>query len=844
MLEMTSQDTPGSGTLTTTATSVSIAKSPSPPSLVLSPFKSDPSENTPSAHDSKWRVNSTGQLESIHQGIISGLSSNDAADKDTKRDETSPLDTSSSSSSISQNDDVVVLSHNLTLHSRESSTISSNSASSSRAPQQPSGASHATPTTTSYDRPHSFSGGISQSDLRRLQNLPTKGQPPSPTSSTPQDALRASPPRETPSDVWVDATSAGGANSSNPRFPTIQDQLTSFPTIMTNPSNSSPPRSYNQNTTPTTARPEVPELSVDYNAQPRQFNGPRANAQSFTAGTRPSELQYHPPQRVTVSASYAMPPVAGPVQSPGPYSFPQGRQQPMPAQPFYELVHSPPPVQGGPHDPSANIAHRPPPVQVAPTQAFRGTHQHSLSDPANLRDANSIAMMNAMGPYVNMGMPGAGMYTPAGNNGSPLGPVFPGFTPTNPQFYASPDAFGATPDVALLNAMGRLAISPQFPGTAAAAAAAAYLNGALGVDQTGPSANNRKLGLYKTELCRSWEEKGSCRYGQKCQFAHGEEEIRKVSRHPKYKTEICRTFWVSGSCPYGKRCCFIHTELPASGTPPGADGSSPPRIVNSTTPPLNGQSQASANRTRSMSNASESEAPISLLQRISAQRDREVNGNSPGDVISPGGFQFAKPALGSLRVDTASLNGKTNYPLTSNPAINNNAEHHGGLSPVPATAGPDFGRQATARNDVVGYSIPIGSGNQRIYNGSKTNGESNTGSNLRHSFNGTDAGVSIQTSITNSSGHTSPFGIPATPTDASFKSQTPTQTAGHQRSGSASGQWTASGLAANASRSGSSTHLSAATHFISSTTPTSNTPSPWGAPELTVNKKRLSGGWL
>jgi hypothetical protein len=49
----------------------------------------------------------------------------------------------------------------------------------------------------------------------------------------------------------------------------------------------------------------------------------------------------------------------------------------------------------------------------------------------------------------------------------------------------------------------------------------------------GPSAHNRKLGLYKTELCRSWEEKGSCRYATKCQFAHGEEELRNVARHPK-----------------------------------------------------------------------------------------------------------------------------------------------------------------------------------------------------------------------------------------------------------------------------------------------------------------------
>ncbi|KAK4704794.1 hypothetical protein P7C70_g1416, partial [Phenoliferia sp. Uapishka_3] len=51
----------------------------------------------------------------------------------------------------------------------------------------------------------------------------------------------------------------------------------------------------------------------------------------------------------------------------------------------------------------------------------------------------------------------------------------------------------------------------------------------------GPSANNRKLGLYKTELCRSWEEKGNCRYGTKCQFAHGIQEIREVPRHPKVK---------------------------------------------------------------------------------------------------------------------------------------------------------------------------------------------------------------------------------------------------------------------------------------------------------------------
>jgi butyrate response factor 1 len=64
--------------------------------------------------------------------------------------------------------------------------------------------------------------------------------------------------------------------------------------------------------------------------------------------------------------------------------------------------------------------------------------------------------------------------------------------------------------------------------------------------------------LYKTELCRSWTETGACRYGNKCQFAHGKDELRTIMRHPKYKTEICKTFHTQGTCPYGTRCRFIH----------------------------------------------------------------------------------------------------------------------------------------------------------------------------------------------------------------------------------------------------------------------------------------------
>ncbi|XP_060530280.1 protein TIS11 [Cylas formicarius] len=65
---------------------------------------------------------------------------------------------------------------------------------------------------------------------------------------------------------------------------------------------------------------------------------------------------------------------------------------------------------------------------------------------------------------------------------------------------------------------------------------------------------------YKTELCRPYEEFGVCKYGDKCQFAHGINELRSLARHPKYKTELCRTFHTIGFCPYGPRCHFVHNQ--------------------------------------------------------------------------------------------------------------------------------------------------------------------------------------------------------------------------------------------------------------------------------------------
>ncbi|XP_045596522.1 mRNA decay activator protein ZFP36L1 isoform X2 [Procambarus clarkii] len=90
---------------------------------------------------------------------------------------------------------------------------------------------------------------------------------------------------------------------------------------------------------------------------------------------------------------------------------------------------------------------------------------------------------------------------------------------------------------------------------------------------------------YKTELCRPFEENGFCKYGDKCQFAHGHAELRTLSRHPKYKTEQCRTFHTIGFCPYGPRCHFIHNPEERRGSLAGSHPPLSPKISLTNTHP-------------------------------------------------------------------------------------------------------------------------------------------------------------------------------------------------------------------------------------------------------------------
>ncbi|KAJ7516018.1 hypothetical protein O6H91_22G039000 [Diphasiastrum complanatum] len=67
--------------------------------------------------------------------------------------------------------------------------------------------------------------------------------------------------------------------------------------------------------------------------------------------------------------------------------------------------------------------------------------------------------------------------------------------------------------------------------------------------------------LYKKEICLQWEDYGSCRFGETCEFAHGIQDLRTIQQQPKYKTKMCRNFTIEGICPYGTKCLFVHPKF-------------------------------------------------------------------------------------------------------------------------------------------------------------------------------------------------------------------------------------------------------------------------------------------
>ncbi|KAH9890969.1 hypothetical protein C8Q73DRAFT_103951 [Cubamyces lactineus] len=696
---------------------------------------------TPPNGNGHWRLNSNGQIVDssdwdLADEIVKLQLSGDAKDNQ----ESSPLGTASQASLGSSSTNSLNQSVNLASHSRESSAdttgshgsvLSSNSQTLRAPPVTP---LKVGAVGESRNRPHSYSGGLSSTDLIRLQQA-------------------GGSPRNT--DSWT------SPNGTPERQQQQAEQLT-YPSLLGS-HNGSAARLAEQPLQPSALPRSQEDLSVDFQIQQQQqqhqFNAVNHGVPPPQAGGPAPPFVHGRPPNVATNIPYRQPPPrafnpAIPPVVPSPTSF---GAYPAPVHPGAMPV-------GGPQQELYNMVLPTPPLEN-PTMArlqqqsgvFQRTHQHSASDPASLRDPATLALLN------NAFAAGQ-MYAPA------MGP--PALSMFANQFYGAPTEPYPSPELAAAQMMARLQAQYTGPyGVPLATPGVNLTNTGSSISTTsngsGPSANNRKLGLYKTELCRSWEEKGSCRYGAKCQFAHGEEELRKVQRHPKYKTEICRTFWVSGSCPYGKRCCFIHTELPANGAAPGADG---------TPPPSNPDGRARSSSTNSDPNDVSSS---SLLARITAKRTQENAMNSGSGSLSTtppsAGFQVnGRPE--HLRVntnvtDTATISkqNKSAYPaFAHNGVLIPTGEDTAARSPGPVTAGPDFGRHASSRLDIVG--------SQR--GGPKTA----VNPNVRHSFNGSEIQLDLSSVVTPTAAN------PTAQLNASPEAPKVSRINGHVRSGSA-GNW-------------------------------------------------------
>jgi hypothetical protein len=67
--------------------------------------------------------------------------------------------------------------------------------------------------------------------------------------------------------------------------------------------------------------------------------------------------------------------------------------------------------------------------------------------------------------------------------------------------------------------------------------------------------------LFKTQMCRSVLQNKICAYGNKCTFAHSEQELpQKRYTDPRAKTQMCKSVFQGIYCKYGDRCMYAHSE--------------------------------------------------------------------------------------------------------------------------------------------------------------------------------------------------------------------------------------------------------------------------------------------
>ncbi|KAL1917430.1 uncharacterized protein VTP21DRAFT_3823 [Calcarisporiella thermophila] len=145
----------------------------------------------------------------------------------------------------------------------------------------------------------------------------------------------------------------------------------------------------------------------------------------------------------------------------------------------------------------------------------------------------------------------------------------------------------------------------------------------------------RKAELFRTEMCRTFEEKGHCPYGDRCEYAHTEAELRPLYRPWNFKTKPCRTFHESGHCPYGKRCHYRHNS--------GTDEIPPNVIIR---PPPPGKSKEQKRKKRGEKSGEADEQDEEVNEPSTSSSARTVAPSSPSHSTS--GVEVEKKSFASV----------------------------------------------------------------------------------------------------------------------------------------------------------------------------------------------------
>ncbi|XP_004248809.1 uncharacterized protein [Solanum lycopersicum] len=90
--------------------------------------------------------------------------------------------------------------------------------------------------------------------------------------------------------------------------------------------------------------------------------------------------------------------------------------------------------------------------------------------------------------------------------------------------------------------------------------------------------------VHKSETCRWWEDSGTCRFGSKCRFVHGKEDLRSTAFANRNQSEalLCRSY-TSGPSSYGPRGRSVHQQVHSAASPAKAAKMSTPTTTSTTT---------------------------------------------------------------------------------------------------------------------------------------------------------------------------------------------------------------------------------------------------------------------